>query len=195
MSRLVTSSVLCAAVASCGPPQAWPVPTAWLAEEFPFPLEFAPSLPHKGVEELRFAPGMFDPNTLGYWTYAFVWRLDDAAQLTPVQLGDELTAYFRGLLIAVDGDKHRIPDPSIIAASVEPGNVGSDDQFVIKAHIVDAFTTGKPMDLIGYADRHTCHNGSLWVFGFAPGDLSLQRVRQVTAAAECDQPIVPNKKR
>jgi hypothetical protein len=173
------------ALAACGPPAPWPLPPAWRAESFPFPLEFAPTLSHKGVEELRFAPGMFDPNTMGYFTYAFAWRLDEASQLTPAQLGDELTAYFRGLMVAVDGDKHRIIDPSVIIATV-------DDQYAIKAHIIDAFATGQPIDLVGFAARKVCHNGTLWVFGFAPRDLT--RVRQVVATVDCDQPVLQTKK-
>ena len=39
----------------------WEVPAGWRSEVIPFPLDFAPSLTHRGFEEIRFAPGMFDP--------------------------------------------------------------------------------------------------------------------------------------
>ena len=42
----------------------------------PFPLDFAPNLPYRGTEELRFAPGFFDPSAAGSWSYAFVWFVD-----------------------------------------------------------------------------------------------------------------------
>src|SRR5262249_653024 len=37
----------------------WPLPEGWRSETIPFPLDFARDLPLEGVEELRFAPGMF----------------------------------------------------------------------------------------------------------------------------------------
>src|SRR5262245_24762641 len=101
---------LCLVVAcrSAGPAP-WATPEGWRAEQIPFPLEFAPSLPHQGVEEIRFAPGFFDPAAPGYWSYTFVWRLDAAAPFDAGVVGSELTTYFRGLIAAVD-DKHEITD-------------------------------------------------------------------------------------
>jgi RNA polymerase subunit RPABC4/transcription elongation factor Spt4 len=172
------------ATAPIVPAGAWPIPDGWRAETLPFPLSFAPSIAHKGVEELRFGPGMFDPAAARYWSYAFAWRLDDAAQVAPAQLADELTAYFRGLLVAVDADKHRIADPTAIKVDV-------DAQYAIRAHVIDAFATGQPVDLDGFAQRTTCNGGALWVFGFAPAGVNqLAAVHDVAAAAQCGQPVV-----
>jgi hypothetical protein len=44
----------------------WPVPEGWKRETIPFPLDFAPGLSFRGVEELRFAPGFFDPAASSY---------------------------------------------------------------------------------------------------------------------------------
>src|SRR3954468_9210935 len=47
----------------------WPKPEGgWKTETIPFPLDFAPTIPLQGVEELRFAPGMFKPEAPGYWS-------------------------------------------------------------------------------------------------------------------------------
>src|SRR5689334_4549959 len=59
----------------------WELPAKWRAEVIPFPLEFAPALAHRGFEELRFPPGFFDPSAGDYWSYTFVWRSEDAAEL------------------------------------------------------------------------------------------------------------------
>src|SRR5258706_6745120 len=64
----------------------WRIPAGWKHEVIAFPLEFAPSLAHRGVEELRFPPGFLDDGA-NHWSYAFVWRLDDDAALTAEQLG------------------------------------------------------------------------------------------------------------
>src|SRR5438067_9373082 len=77
-------------------------PATWRTEVIPFPLDFAPAIAHRGVEELQFPPGFFDPNSPARWSYTFVWRLDDAAPLAPDALAGELTAYFEGLQKAVD---------------------------------------------------------------------------------------------
>jgi hypothetical protein len=172
------------AAAPVVPAGAWPIPDGWKAETIPFPLQFAPSIAHKGVEELRFGPGMFDPAAARYFSYAFAWRLDDAAELAPAQLADELTAYFRGLMTAVDADKHRIADPSVIKVEV-------DGQFAIRAHVIDAFATGQAIELDGFAQRTSCNGGALWVFGFAPAGINqLAPVHDVATAARCGQPVV-----
>lgn len=71
--------------------------TGWRSERLAFPLEFAPSLPYKGFEELRFAPGMFDPKSDTYFTYVFFWWVEGNIEPTREQLEKELVVYFRGL--------------------------------------------------------------------------------------------------
>ena len=87
----------------------WPAPAGWKSETLPFPLDFAPDLPHRGVEELRFAPGMFDATAPGYWSYAFVWWLEDREPQDAAAFSRELTDYFRGLLVLVA--RQRAKDP------------------------------------------------------------------------------------
>ena len=147
------------ALAACGGAQGWRIPAGYKHETIPFPLEFAPSLAHQGSEELRFPPGFMDAKSANHWSYAFVWRLHDAARLDDAALAGELTTYFRGLLSAVDGDKHRF-DPAQISVHVEHG--------VITAHVFDAFGDGAPVDLSGTAARTDCANGALWRFVLAP---------------------------
>ncbi|MBV8762964.1 MAG: hypothetical protein JO257_37105 [Deltaproteobacteria bacterium] len=151
--------VAAVAMTACGGAQGWRVPAGWKHETIPFPLEFAPSLAHQGVEELRFPPGFMDARSANHWSYGFVWRLRDAAQLDDAALAGELTVYFRGLLGAVDGDKHRF-DPAQISVRVEHGAVA--------AHVFDAFGDGAPIDLVGTAARTPCGSGSLWRFVLAP---------------------------
>jgi hypothetical protein len=141
----------------------WDLPTGWRSEVIPFPLDFAPSLAHRGFEEIRFAPGMFDPAAPGYWSYAFIWRTDNDAVLDEAALGSELTTYFRGLIAAVD-DKHRVTArDQIVVRAVRDG-----DRFKLTAHIFDAFKTAQPIDLTGWAERRACTTGALWIFVLAP---------------------------
>ncbi len=167
------------------PPAAWEVPAGWKREVIPFPLEFAPTLKHRGVEELRFPPGMFDPAAPGYWSYAFAWRLDDPAALDAGALATELTAYFRGLVGAVDA-KHRIGslDPVTVTATAD------GDRFALTAHVIDAFRTFGPVDLVGWARRTPCGDGALWVIVLARAESHVRpRLDALAARARCGQPV------
>src|SRR2546421_12684367 len=106
---------------------------AWRSEVIPFPLDFAPAIAHRGEEVLQFPPGFFDPKSPARWSYTFVWRLDDAAELTPDALAAELTAYFEGLVKAVD------------PAAKEPVSVQVAADYTIRAHLEDAFKTHEPI--------------------------------------------------
>jgi len=167
----------------------WPIPTGWKHELIPFPLEFAPDLHHRGAEELRFPSGFLDGASPNRWSYAFAWRLEDAAELDAASLGAELEAYFRGLLVAVDGDKHRFAADQITATAT----AGPSGTFAIAAHIVDAFGDATPVDLAGSAHRSGCSDGgSLWTFVLAPKASSLRgQLDELVRGAACGQSPVP----
>jgi len=132
----------------------WPVPAGWRSETIPFPLEFAPTIPHRGVEELRFAPGFFDPQAPGYWTYAFAWVVTDQRPLDMASLSGELTTYFRGLTSAVAKEKKDLLpiDLDRIEARVGPDGRGT-------VHTFDAFGDGRPIDLDVAVAVRSCGTG------------------------------------
>ena len=192
-----------AALAACGAPPAsalvpapppWSVPAGWRSELIPFPLEFAPSLAHHGLEEIRFASGFFDPHAPGYWSYAFAWRLD-AQPLDASALGGELTIYFRGLIDAVD-DKHEITDRNSIIVRAAARATAAPASFTLSAHVFDAFTTKQAVELSGTAARHACAIGEIWVFVLAPAQSAVRaQLDALAAQATCDQPVVQSKPR
>jgi len=73
-------------------------PKGWDVERFLIPIEFAPSIPYKGVEDIRFAPGWGNVKSGEYWTYAFLWYLDDKPEITAKIVADNLKAYYTGLI-------------------------------------------------------------------------------------------------
>lgn len=167
--------------------QPWPTPAGFRSETIPFPLDFAPQLAHRGVEELRFAPGFFDPAAPGYWSYAFVWRTEDPAALDAAAVGAELTAYFRGLIEAVDAAKQIADRDAIVAHGTAAGA-----RVTVTAHVFDAFKTKLPLDLVGWAERRACGGGALWRFVLAPAASPLRATLDALAAeAACDQPVPP----
>jgi hypothetical protein len=173
------------------PEQLWPVPVGWRSEVIPFPLEFAPAIPHRGLEDLRFPPGMFDPSSPDYWSYTFAWHTDDAAELDAGALGRELTAYFAGLIAAVD-TKERIAAADRERIAVRATRTGKD-RFAITAHVYDAFKTAAAVDLEGTATRRACGTGrALWTFVLArPATATRAKLDALAAQSSCVRPAKP----
>src|SRR4051812_30681554 len=64
-------------------PYSLDIPAGWDIERFLIPIEFAPSISYKGIEDIRFTPGWSKAETDDYWSYAFLWYLDSAIKFTP----------------------------------------------------------------------------------------------------------------
>ena len=75
-----------------------PIPTGWTIERFLIPISFAPEIPYKGVEDIRFTPGWANIKSEEYWTYAFLWYLDNAPETDAKIIAGNLTAYYTGLI-------------------------------------------------------------------------------------------------
>ena len=160
----------------------WELPKGWRSEVIKFPLDFAQDIDHMGVEELRFPPGFFDPASGEYWSYAFIWRTRDTANLDAKALGDELTVYFRGLIDAVDKQKRITARDSIVATAEADGA-----RFRLHANVFDAFKTAQPVELFGWAARQRCGTGALWVFVLAPQATTIRpQLDALAASAPCN---------
>jgi hypothetical protein len=82
------------------------IPKDWTIERFLIPIVFAPEIPYKGVEDIRFTPGWGNVNTDDYWSYAFMWYLDGSPQINSATISANLKAYYTGLLkINTDSSK------------------------------------------------------------------------------------------
>ena len=131
----------------------WPVPSGWNHESIPFPLGFAPQLPYRGVEELRFAPGWSKPNQPGYWSYAMVWWLTEKPVFDAATIEASLAAYFRGLSEAVGRGKYQI-DTTLFRAELA-GDIASR-RLTGRIKSMDAFTTGLPITLHAVIESRDC---------------------------------------
>ncbi|GAB4002661.1 hypothetical protein GCM10028807_61680 [Spirosoma daeguense] len=88
------------------PPYTLPIPTGWTTERFLIPIDFAPQIPYKGIEELRFTPGWGKPNSPDYWSYAYLWWLEGNPQINAGSLQKHLTDYYNGLVNRNIADRH-----------------------------------------------------------------------------------------
>ena len=143
--------IACAPAPAAAPPVApvaaapgfeWPAQPGWRKETIPFPLEFAPELPYRGVEELRFAPGFFDARSPGFWSYGFVWFLEGTPDTSPAAIARELRRYFQGLCGAVAKGKYTF-DAERIGVTLERAPNAPDA--IGEARVFDAFKTGQEL--------------------------------------------------
>lgn len=75
-----------------------PFPQGWDTEIFSLPAAFAPSITYKGVEDIRFAPGWAKAGNNEYWTYGFLWSLEDSVEINAKIIERNLKAYYTGLI-------------------------------------------------------------------------------------------------
>jgi len=99
----------------------------WDVERFLIPISFAPSIPYKGVEDIRFTPGWAKKTTNEYWSYAFLWYLDGKVALDAKTIENNLKAYYTGL-IKVNSDSSKIADKLFpVKSSIKPGTTEKGD--------------------------------------------------------------------
>ncbi|MFL5348052.1 MAG: hypothetical protein ACJ8AT_24945 [Hyalangium sp.] len=131
-------------------PFALPTPEGWRTETFTLPPEFAPKLPYRGLEELRFSPGMFKPGSEDFWSYAFVFWLEGEVPFTAEQLNADLKTYFEGLSRAVEEKNTQFdPHAATVTAHLTEAKASQEGQqrFEGKVDAYDPFKTHKPLTL------------------------------------------------
>lgn len=73
----------------------------WRSEKMQLPLPFAPTMTFRGLDELRFSPGMFKGDREDFFSYVFVMSLEPETELDEKVIRKELLIYYRGLAQAV----------------------------------------------------------------------------------------------
>jgi len=135
-----------------------PIPDGWRTETIPFPLDFASELAYEGLEELRFAPGMFIEGSDDFWSYAFVWWVREDTKFDTGRVEKDLEAYFRGLTDSVA--EAREFDPGDPEFEVQLAPVASSTAELVQwegtIRSFDVFTTRKPVRLRVRVDILRC---------------------------------------
>ena len=130
-------------------PQLLKEPANWEFERFNLPPSFAPAITYKGAEELRFAPGMFNKDSLSYFTYVFVVQLDNVTAISQADVSGYLLNYYRGLCRVTARDRKLIIDTSQINVAVEKQNNLPANEIIYNAtaNIFGVFTDGARVTL------------------------------------------------
>jgi len=153
-----------------------PVPEGWAIERFPIPISFAPEIPYKGVEDIRFAPGWGNVKSDEYWTYAFLWYLDSPPETDAKMIAGNLEAYYSGLINS-NTDSTRTPalQPIPVAASFKEITKDDGDLGTFEGTIkMMDYMQQKPIVLNCIAHLKVCpeNNKTLLFFELSPKPFS-----------------------
>lgn len=99
------------------------IPKDWTIERFLIPISFAPQIPYKGVEDIRFTPGWAKTTSDEYWSYAFLWYLDGTIKMDAKTIDSNLNAYYTGL-VGINGSN--IPAEKIIPVTTSFKKIKND---------------------------------------------------------------------
>jgi hypothetical protein len=103
-----------------------PSPDGWGVERFSFPIDFAPQIPYKGIEDVRFTPGWGDDKSEEYWSYCFLWWLNSDAKIDAASLQEYLNAYYSGL-IARNIERRKIPKEKLFSTVASIKKIKTQD--------------------------------------------------------------------
>lgn len=129
------------------PPYRLDFPAGWGVERFLIPISFAPKIPYKGIEDIRFMPGWGKAESSDYWTYAFLWYLDGQQKLSATTIENNLKEYYTGLVAAVHGDSLD-NKPVTVKTSIKKGKTQKGDlkTFYGSVYMLD-YMANKPITL------------------------------------------------
>lgn len=195
MKTLIALSLL--ALAACAAPSShittstaaletttfdWPVPEGGAPETIAFPLPFAPEIPYQGRLELRFQPHFFSPEAETYFTYSFVWLLDNGPEFDPARLQNDLVAYYSGLA--------KGSDPEHFDEAAHRASISRDkgDQFSGTVDTQDGFNQGRPLRLFVVAAPIRCGSKTGLLFSLSPknfGAPAWQKLYTSSSAFSC----------
>ena len=130
-------------------PEFLKAPVAWEFERFALPPAFSPGFPYKGVEELRFAPGMFMKDSSDYFSYAFVAQLNNTTHITQADVENYLLTYFKGLCSSTAKQRNLSIDTAQITVSVQKQNNAAGNGLIYNSvlHVFGVFADGAPVTL------------------------------------------------
>jgi hypothetical protein len=137
------------------PPYQVPQPKGWGREKIDLPPKFAPDMAWKGVEELRFAPGMFKADAADFLSYSLLFWLADDQKTDAKTMEREVLTYYRGLSKAVLEAKKQDVDVGAFTLTIEEakgqGGKRPDGEpyaaYRGELKWTEPFATGKPQTL------------------------------------------------
>lgn len=123
----------------------FPKPKGWNTEKLSVPIDFAKSIPFKGAEELRFAPGWASSETEEHWAYDFLWFIEGQPSISKSDLDKYMTDYYSGLYLSNLKNK-TAPPPGFTKAHFKKADTQINDKKTFKGTVSTLdFLTGLPV--------------------------------------------------
>ncbi|MEN9576037.1 MAG: hypothetical protein RL514_3892 [Verrucomicrobiota bacterium] len=147
--------------------------TDWKGERITLPPAFAPAMKLRGIEEIRFAPGMFQAQADSFFSYAFVFSVSQDQELTQAVIQREILVYYQGLAESVLKGKGRAVETGKFTFKLERAKqaAGAPEQLPVATPVtqysgeldwVEPFATGKPQvlhfEIHAWSDPGTARN-------------------------------------
>jgi hypothetical protein len=153
-------------------PYELPIPKGWTIERFLIPINFAPQIPYKGVEDIRFTPGWSKVTSKEYWSYAFLWYLDGEVKMNATTLTNNLKTYYTGL-VKINGSNIMKIIP-VVASFKETKKVEGDLQTYTGTIRMTDYMTQMPITLNCKAHLKACpgENKTFIFYELSPQALS-----------------------
>lgn len=176
------------------PPYHLLIPKGWEIERFPIPIEFAPEINYKGVEDVRFAPGWGAEKSEDYWSYTYLWWLEGEQKIDATVLQKNLKAYYEGL-VGRNIISRNIPTGKIVPTNVIVKNqkAGENSSGLYNGTIdMLDYMTQKPMRLHFLAQVQNCesHNHTAVFIEISPKPYShpiWKEMNRIKVSFNCDK--------
>lgn len=189
MSSRFLACLACAAVFGAAAQIA--APENWRSQKFPFPLQFAPSIPYEGVEHVRFSPTWTHFGADDGFTYILLWDLK-REPLEAAELERAMDVYFDGLMELATKTRN-IADPGTVSSvSLHPMNAPDGWSMGLGGRLWtwNAFSKGEPLTLNVEIAQRSCGEAHTQVFfafsKAARGKSVWDELRRIRAATRCD---------
>jgi len=125
------------------------VPFGWGVERSFIQKAFAPQVPFTGIEDIRYTPGWGNTKSEQYWSYGFLWCLDESPKISAEMIEKNLTVYYSELF-ASNVQQQNIPARKILPVKTwitELARENDDEKTYYGAIAMLDFMVQKPISL------------------------------------------------
>ncbi|WP_062058093.1 hypothetical protein [Aquimarina longa] len=164
------------------------IPNHWGNKISKFPLKFAPSLQYSGNEYICYTPEWKKEASSDYFSYVFLWDLNQDPQLSATKLESELEIYFDGVINTMSqNNKTSLKEISKSKAFFEKVN---DSVYIGKILTYDLLATKKQIHLNSIVEYRQCKetNRHLVLFNISPKSPEHQiwkKLKKVRVTLDC----------
>jgi len=145
------------------------VDNSWQKELFRIPLNFAPGITLRGIEDARFPAAWREPDSTIFWSYFFAWNVSHEEALTPVEMNSNLELYFDGLMRLEQRSKEY--DVPLTRSNIRKAESNNNSmRYTGTVETFDGFFKKEPMTFNVVAEQQFCNKikRAMVIFRFSP---------------------------